>query len=52
MDPWGSVVATTEHGSALVSAELDVARVEEVRRSVPVSIQKRNDLYKLDLLES
>ncbi|CAM9631520.1 unnamed protein product [Sphacelaria rigidula] len=49
VDPWGSVVATTEHDSALVTAELDIGRVEEVRQSVPVSLQKRNDLYRLEL---
>lgn len=49
VDPWGKVVATTEHGSAMVVAEVDVGRVTEVRKSIPVSLQKRSDLYRLEL---
>lgn len=49
VDPWGSVVATTEHEDALVVAEVDIGRVEEVRKGIPVSLQKRPDLYRLEL---
>ncbi|CAN0227710.1 unnamed protein product [Discosporangium mesarthrocarpum] len=47
VDPWGQVTATTDHQSDLVTAELDLERVEEVRRNIPVSTQKRTDLYRL-----
>lgn len=49
VDPWGKVVATVGHGSAMVVAEVDVGRVKEVRKSIPVSLQKRPDLYRLEL---
>lgn len=49
VDPWGTVVATTDHGSAMVVAEVDVDRVLEVRKGIPVSLQKRPDLYRLEL---
>lgn len=49
VDPWGAVIATTEHGSAMVVAEVDVQRVLEVRKGIPVSLQKRPDLYRLEL---
>ena len=49
VDPWGTVVATTEHGSAMVLAEVDADRVREVRKGIPVSLQKRPDLYRLEL---
>ena len=49
VDPWGTVVATSGHESAMVIAEVDVGRVSEVRKNIPVSIQKRGDLYKLEV---
>lgn len=49
VDPWGTVVATTEHGSAMVLAEVDVGRVVGVRKSIPLSHQKRADLYRLEV---
>ncbi|CAM9542200.1 unnamed protein product [Chrysoparadoxa australica] len=46
-DPWGSVIATTGHESDIVYAKIDMAKVEEVRSSIPVSKQKRDDIYNL-----
>jgi len=43
--PWGDVQQTTEHGPALVLAELDLPRVQEVRSQIPVRMQKRTDMY-------
>lgn len=36
IDPWGTVLASLEDGSAAVSATLDLARAETVRRQIPV----------------
>ena len=47
MSPWGEVVATTEHGAAIVQAEIDLGKVDEMRSSIPVGSQKRADLYQL-----
>jgi predicted amidohydrolase len=35
IDPWGEVVALRERGQGIVVSEIDLARVEEVRRSLP-----------------
>jgi len=45
VDPWGTVVATTEHDAATVTATVDFARVREVRAQIPITVQKRGDLY-------
>jgi len=45
--PWGEVLATTEHGAAvLVSDALDLQHCDRVRTQVPVSKQARTDLYR------
>jgi len=45
VSPWGKLVASTEEGSAIVFAEVDLSEVEPIRKSVPISHQKRTDLY-------
>jgi omega-amidase len=47
VSPNGEVVATTEHQSGIVYAELDLAEVEERRGNMPLTQQKRTDLYEL-----
>lgn len=47
VDPWGTVIATTEHGEDIVYADLDLAKVDEVRQNIPIRAQKRSDLYEL-----
>jgi omega-amidase len=43
--PWGDVLATTEHGPAIVVTEIDLARADEIRTNIPISKQVRTDLY-------
>jgi omega-amidase len=45
ISPWGEVVATIEHDAGVVVGELDMGRVHEIRESIPVSKQKRTDIY-------
>jgi omega-amidase len=45
--PWGDVRAATEHEEALIIADLDLEKVDEVRRNIPTFHQKRHDLYTL-----
>jgi len=45
VDPWGAVIATTNHHPDIVMADLDLCQVDEVRQSIPISFQSRNDLY-------
>ncbi len=47
VSPWGEVVATTAHEPDTVFATVDLAQVEEIRTNIPVSKQKRSDLYEL-----
>lgn len=48
VSPWGEVLATTGHEPATVHAELNLAQVEEFRSGVPISKQKRHDMYRLE----
>ena len=48
VSPWGDVIATTDEKEGLVVADLDLSRVDEVRKSIPIGIQRRTDLYTLD----
>lgn len=47
IDPWGTVVATTEHDPDVIVQEVDLEKVKTVRQSIPVSQQQRTDLYNL-----
>ncbi|KAL7547544.1 hypothetical protein ACHAWF_010828 [Thalassiosira exigua] len=47
VSPWGEVVATCDDEPAMVVADLDMAKVEEMRRAIPTGGQKRHDLYRL-----
>lgn len=47
VNPWGEVVATTEHEETIVYSDLDLDYVEKVRQMVPLRNQKRNDLYEV-----
>eukprot|EP00727_Mastigamoeba_balamuthi_P005714 m51a1_g1762 putative omega-amidase nit2 (280) ;mRNA; r:288483-289712 len=46
-DPWGRVVATTEHEPAIIFADYDAQQVESTRKSIPTSQQRRPDVYTL-----
>ncbi len=45
VSPWGDVVATTDEKASLVIADLDLERIDQVRKALPIGIQKRSDLY-------
>jgi omega-amidase len=45
--PWGNIVATRDEHEGIVVADLDLKKVDEMRRSIPVYQQKRDDLYDL-----
>ncbi|XP_057432379.1 omega-amidase, chloroplastic isoform X2 [Lotus japonicus] len=44
---FGEVMATTEHEEATIIAEIDYSILEQRRTSVPVTKQRRGDLYQL-----
>ena len=41
VDPWGQVVAQVPDGVGFAVAEIDLARVERVRRAIPVAAHRR-----------
>ncbi|TKY74870.1 Omega-amidase,chloroplastic protein [Spatholobus suberectus] len=45
--PFGEVLATTEHEEAIIIAEIDYSILEQRRTSLPVTKQRRGDLYQL-----
>eukprot|EP01101_Sappina_pedata_P000589 TRINITY_DN1078_c0_g1_i3.p1 TRINITY_DN1078_c0_g1~~TRINITY_DN1078_c0_g1_i3.p1 ORF type:complete len:240 (-),score=91.46 TRINITY_DN1078_c0_g1_i3:92-811(-) len=45
VDPWGKILATTEHSPDVIIAEIDVNKVDEMREQIPTLKQKRHDLY-------
>lgn len=47
VNPWGEVIATTSHEQAVVRAELELGKVDEMRDSIPCWKQKRTDMYEM-----
>ncbi|CAN4076733.1 unnamed protein product [Withania somnifera] len=45
--PFGEVLATTEHGEAIVISEIDYSQIELRRTNLPLEKQRRGDLYQL-----
>jgi omega-amidase len=48
VSPWGEVVASCDEKPAMVVADLDMSKVEEMRMAIPTMGQKRHDLYRLE----
>ncbi|CAB4066790.1 NIT2 [Lepeophtheirus salmonis] len=47
IDPWGRVISKAGVEEEIIYADINLAYVDEVRQSIPVHTQKRNDIYKL-----
>jgi predicted amidohydrolase len=45
VDPWGVVMARLDEGAGLCVADLDLARLDEVREQIPSLEHRRPDLY-------
>jgi len=48
IDPWGEIVAEAGEEETILTAEIDLGLVEEVRRRIPVFEDRRPSLYRLD----
>ncbi|MGE5485415.1 MAG: carbon-nitrogen family hydrolase [Ignavibacteriales bacterium] len=44
-DPWGEVVAEAGQGEQIIVADVDLSLVERVRRTIPVFVDRRPDVY-------
>ena len=45
-DPMGKVVGQLGEGPGILWAEVDVAAVDRARKGIPVTVQRRFDVYK------
>jgi omega-amidase len=45
INPWGKVLATTDHEETIVFADIDFSENEEFQRDVPLPTQRRLDVY-------
>ncbi|MBR3458092.1 MAG: hypothetical protein IKH16_08065, partial [Selenomonadaceae bacterium] len=44
-DPWGSVVAQLDEKERILTVELDFAKVDKIRKELPLLAHRRKDLY-------
>ena len=49
VSPWGEVLAKAGAGEEVVTAEIDMSKVDEMRENIPCWKQKRTDLYDLNI---
>lgn len=47
VSPWGDIICTTGHDRSTIIGDIDLEQVDEIRRNIPVSLQKRDDIYNL-----
>jgi predicted amidohydrolase len=47
VDPWGVVVARAGAGEEVLTAELDMAKIDKIRGDLPLLAHRRTDLYDL-----
>ncbi len=47
VDPWGKVLCEIPEGPGMALAEIDLNRVEQIRREMPCLDQRRTDLYQI-----
>lgn len=45
VDPWGKVIAEAKEDEEIVVCDLDVEQVRKVREQIPISEQRRLDVY-------
>ncbi|KAG9098227.1 hypothetical protein FRC06_006629 [Ceratobasidium sp. 370] len=45
VDPMGAVIASTEHDEAIIHADIDPEMMIKTRRGIPVTVQRRFDVY-------
>ncbi|XP_055345568.1 omega-amidase NIT2-like [Paramacrobiotus metropolitanus] len=48
VSPWADVLAEADHTEQIVTAEVDPAYVQQVRSQIPITKQRRLDLYRME----
>lgn len=46
-DPWGNVVSELDEGEHVAVTELDLTRIDSIRRQLPILSARRTDLYEI-----
>jgi len=49
-DPWGQTLGELDVTEDILSVEVDLEQVNQVRQQVPLTTARRTDVYKLELL--
>jgi len=52
VSPWGEVVSKTDEKESIVYADIDLGYLNDIRKQIPVSFQKRADLYSVKNLSN
>ncbi|KAJ3628706.1 hypothetical protein Zmor_003944 [Zophobas morio] len=47
VNPWGTTIAKAEEEEKIIIADIDLSKVEEIRKNIPILTQKRKDVYSL-----
>lgn len=47
VSPWGEVIATTGHEENVVYVDIDLGLVDQIRGQIPISVQRRDDMYEV-----
>jgi omega-amidase len=51
VNPWGKVLADTEHDETIVYSDIDLDEIEKCRSSIPCYAQRRTDLYQTSRIQ-
>lgn len=49
IDPWGEVIAEMDDRPGILTAEIDLKRIEDVRRQLPCLENRREDIYQINI---
>ena len=48
ISPWGEVIAALENEPGVLTGEIDLGKLEQVRRQIPSLKNVREDVYRLE----
>lgn len=48
-DPWGSVLEQLDENEGILTTEIDISKVDKIRKELPLLLHRRNDLYNIIL---
>lgn len=47
VDPWGKILAQLDEQEGILTAEMDLSRVDQIRAQLPLLLHRRHDLYEV-----